>query len=91
MGEKSSEQLTKFGLNAMSIDYKVRQWSDRRKKLSASFNSYVFVQLEERIEFSFQSAGAVRYLFWLKAAIVRDEEINTIKDWLSTRINAMFH
>jgi transcription antitermination factor NusG len=33
----------------------------------------------------FQSAGAVRYLFWLgKPAIVRDEEIGTIKKWLET-------
>jgi hypothetical protein len=64
----------------LSIDHKVRQWSERKKWKCLFFNSYVFVQLEERIEFSFQSAGAVRYLFWLKAAIVRDEEINTIKD-----------
>jgi hypothetical protein len=33
----------------------------------------------------FQSLGAVRYLFWLgKPAIVRDEEIGTIKKWLET-------
>jgi hypothetical protein len=31
----------------------------------------------------FQSVGVVRYLFWLgKPAIVRDEEIDTIKKWL---------
>jgi transcriptional antiterminator RfaH len=50
------------------------------------FNSYVFVQLEEKDRnLVFQSAGAVRYLFWLgKAAIVRDQEIDTIKNWLST-------
>jgi transcriptional antiterminator RfaH len=33
----------------------------------------------------FQSLGVVRYLFWLgKPAIVRDEEISTIKKWLTT-------
>jgi transcription antitermination factor NusG len=33
----------------------------------------------------FQSVGAVRYLFWLgKPAIVRDEEISTIRKWLET-------
>jgi hypothetical protein len=32
----------------------------------------------------FQSLGAIRYLFWLKPAIVRDEEIGTIKKWLET-------
>jgi len=65
----------------------VRQWSDRKKKVTVPlFNSYIFVQLEDsERNLVFQSAGAVRYLFWLgKAAIVRDEEIATIKKWLDT-------
>ena len=38
---------------------------------------------EEERNLVFQSPGAVRYLFWLgKPAIVREEEINTIKTWL---------
>jgi hypothetical protein len=77
----------------LSIDHKVRQWSDRKEKSGSAsfFNSYVCsVGRKDRI--GFQSAGAVRYLFWLgKAAIVRDEEINTIKTNGSTRISAMFH
>jgi transcription antitermination factor NusG len=50
------------------------------------FNSYVFVQLtESERNLVFESAGVVRYLFWLgKPAIVRDEEISTIKKWLET-------
>jgi hypothetical protein len=57
------------------------------RKVEATFNSYVFVQLSDADRnLFFQSLGVVRYLFWLgKAAIVRDEEIDTIKKWLSTR------
>ncbi|WP_339921744.1 UpxY family transcription antiterminator [uncultured Flavobacterium sp.] len=86
--KKVAEQLTKIGIECYCpLITQVRQWSDRKKKVIVPlFNSYVFVQLEEKDRnLVFQSAGAVRYLFWLgKAAIVRDEEINTIKDWLST-------
>ncbi|HBS52608.1 MAG TPA: antitermination protein NusG, partial [Flavobacterium sp.] len=46
---------------------------------------YVFVHLEEKDRsLVFQSPGAVRYLFWLqKPAMVREDEIATIKKWLS--------
>jgi transcription antitermination factor NusG len=59
----------------------VRQWSDRKKVVVPLFNSYVFVQVADSDRsLVFQSVGAVRYLFWLgKPAIVRDEEIGTIK------------
>jgi hypothetical protein len=59
----------------------VRQWSDRKKKVVVPlFNSYVFVQVADSDRsLVFQSVGAVRYLFWLATAIVRDEEIGTIK------------
>jgi transcription antitermination factor NusG len=65
---------------------KERQWSDRKKKVEVPlFNSYVFVRLEEKDRpLVFQSPGAVRYLFWLqKPAMVREDEIATIKKWLS--------
>lgn len=69
----------------------VKQWSDRKKKVEVPlFNSYVFVHLEEsQRNLAFLSAGAIRYLFWLgKPAIVRNEEIETIKKWLdSSQIN----
>ena len=86
--KKVAEQLTKFGLECYCpMIMQVRQWSDRKKKVTVPlFNSYIFVQLEDsERNLVFQSAGAVRYLFWLgKAAIVRDEEIATIKKWLDT-------
>jgi transcription antitermination factor NusG len=65
----------------------MRQWSDRKKKVVVPlFNSYVFVQIaDSERNLVFQSVGAVRYLFWLsKPAIVRDEEISTIRKWLDT-------
>ena len=63
----------------------VRQWSDRKKKVTTPlFKSYVFVHLAEKDRAKvFDTPGVVQYLFWLnKPAIVRDEEIDTIKSWL---------
>lgn len=86
--KKVAEQLTKIGIECYCpLITQVRQWSDRKKKVIVPlFNSYVFVQLEDiDRNLVFQSAGAVRYLFWLgKPAVVRDEEIGTIKKWLET-------
>jgi transcriptional antiterminator RfaH len=84
--KKVAEQLMKNGIECYCpLTTVVRQWSDRKKKVEVPlFNSYVFVQLaEEERNLVFQSNGVVRYLFWMgKPAIVRDEEINTIKKWL---------
>ncbi|MFV5698741.1 UpxY family transcription antiterminator [Flavobacterium sp. ZT3R17] len=84
--KKVAEQLRNIGIECYCpLITQVRQWSDRKKKVEVPlFNSYVFVQLPEvDRNLVFQSAGAVRYLFWLgKPAIVRDEEINIIKKGL---------
>lgn len=86
--KKVAEQLIQKGIECYCpLVTQVRQWSDRKKKVEVPlFNSYVFVRLAEKDRnLVFQSSGVVRYLFWLaKPAIVRDEEINTIKKWLST-------
>ncbi|UZH54658.1 UpxY family transcription antiterminator [Salinimicrobium tongyeongense] len=63
----------------------VRQWSDRKKKVSTPlFKSYVFVRIEEKDRARvFEVPGVVQYLFWLgKPAVVKDEEINIIRSWL---------
>ena len=68
------------------IVIQVRQWSDRKKKVQIPlFTSYVFVNLAEtEREKVFQVPGVLRYLHWLgKPAIVKDEEIETIKKWLN--------
>lgn len=85
--KKVAEQLNQKGIECYCpLVTQIRQWSDRKKKIEVPlFNSYVFVRLDEKDRnLVFQSSGVVRYLFWLaKPAIVRDEEIRTIKNWLS--------
>ncbi len=84
--KKVAEQLKNRGITCYCpLVTQVRQWSDRKKKVEVPlFNSYVFVQLPEaERNMVFQSVGVVRYLFWLgKPAIVRDEEIETMRKWL---------
>lgn len=86
--KKVTEQLQAIGIECYCpLVTKERQWSDRKKKVEVPlFNSYVFVHLEDKDRPSvFQSPGAVRYLFWLqKPAIVREDEIATIKKWLNS-------
>jgi len=73
----------------------VRQWSDRKKKvLEPVFSSYVFVFMnnyaKERIPV-LETPGAVNFLFWLsKPAIVKDFEIEAIRDFLSSYKNVKF-
>ncbi|GHA48968.1 hypothetical protein GCM10007103_32280 [Salinimicrobium marinum] len=64
----------------------IRQWSDRKKKITVPlFRSYVFVRLKEKDRHKvFEVPGVVRYLYWLgKPAVVRDLEIEIIKNWIS--------
>ena len=60
----------------------VRQWSDRKKKVSEPlFKSYVFVRVSEfeRHEV-LKIPGVVCYIYWLgKPARIREEEIHAIK------------
>ncbi|TRX15966.1 transcription termination/antitermination protein NusG [Flavobacterium franklandianum] len=85
--KRVSDQLLKFGVNCFCpLVNKVQQYSDRKKKVVVPlFNNYVFVQLAEKDRnLVFGSPGVIRYLFWLgKHAIVKDNEINTIKDWIA--------
>ncbi|TDD95060.1 UpxY family transcription antiterminator [Flavobacterium cellulosilyticum] len=85
--KRIAEQLNKFGLNCYCPTIiKTHQWADRKKKVEVPlFNNYIFVQLEEKDRNKvFISPGVIRYLFWLgKHAIVKDKEINTIKEWLN--------
>lgn len=89
--KKVAEQLSKIGIiNYCPLVSKMKQWSDRKKKIEVPlFSSYVFVNIDEsKRNDVFQAKGAVRYLFWLgKPAIVRDEEIESIKSWLGKSID----
>ena len=62
-----------------------KQWSDRKKVVEeALFPSFIFIQCEEsQRDQVFSHASAVRYLYWLrKPAIVREDEIQSIKQWM---------
>ncbi|PXY41982.1 antitermination protein NusG [Flavobacterium cheongpyeongense] len=87
--KKVAEKLSEIGIVCYCpLITQIKQWSDRKKKVEVPlFNSYVFVQLSETDRnLVFQVAGVIRYLFWLgKAAIVRNEEIITIKKCLSDK------
>lgn len=85
--KKVAERLNEIGVVTFCpLITKISQWSDRKKKISVPlFNSYIFVQIDEKKRNQvFEVVGALRYLFWLgKPAVVKDSEIETIKNWLS--------
>ena len=85
--KKSAEELEKLQIETYCpVRTEVRQWSDRKKKVSVPlFVSYVFVNLPEKERDQvFQIPSVLRYLHWLgKPAIVKDAEIETIKTWLN--------
>ena len=84
---KVSNRLSEMGVECYCPTFKsMRQWSDRKKKITMPlFRSYVFVKINpEKRELVYSVNGVVRYLFWLgKPAIVKNEEIEAIKDFLS--------
>ncbi len=67
-----------------------RQWSDRKKTIEEPlFKSYVFVNVEERGHVDVKRVdGVLNFVSWLnKPAIIRDEEIETIKLFLNDHQN----
>jgi len=84
--KKIAISLEKMGIEVYCpMVSEVRQWSDRKKKVDTPlFTCYIFVKLKEKErEQVFQVTGVVRYLFWLgKPAIVKEEEIQTIRNWV---------
>ena len=84
--KRATEQLTEFGVTCYCpMIKKIKQRSDRKIKVEVPlFDHYIFVQLPQKDRNKvFHSPGIVRYLFWLgKHAIVKDQEIETIKEWL---------
>lgn len=86
--KRASEQLNQLGVNCYCpLIKKIKQRSDRKIKVEVPlFDHYIFVQLAEKDRnMVFHSPGVVRYLFWLgRHAIVKDQEIETIKEWLDS-------
>ena len=90
--KKTALILEKSGIDVYCpIVKEVRQWTDRKKTVEVPlFSSYLFVHLapKER-ELVYAAPGVVRYLFWLnRPAIVKDQEIETLKSWLSGEVLA---
>ena len=68
------------------VKKEIRQWSDRKKKVEVPiFQNYLFVRLKEADRDTvFITPYIKKYLYWLgKPAVVRDEEIETIRKWMS--------
>ena len=86
--KKAADRLQELGITVYCpLITEVRQWSDRKKKIEIPLiPSYIFVQLEEKErELVFQVPAVVRYLYWLgKPALVKDKEIETLKEWLES-------
>ncbi len=62
-----------------------RQWSDRIKVIEEPlFTSYVFVKICPRQQTAVRMVdGVINYVYWLgKPALIRNEEIEAIKDFL---------
>jgi transcription antitermination factor NusG len=71
--------------NYCPLNKVVRQWADRKKLvMEPLFTSYVFVHAtpEEHLAIK-QTDGILNFVFWLgQPAVIRDEEIDTIKQFL---------
>lgn len=72
--------------NFCPLNKVMRQWSDRKKIVyEPLFSSYVFVRASEIEHLAIkQTDGVLNFVYWLnKPAIIKDEEIDAIKDFLS--------
>jgi len=85
--KKVARQLEQKGIEHYCPLTRVqRQWSDRKKiVLEPLFSAYVFVHLEETEQTPVkQTDGVMNFVYWLKKpAVIRDEEIDTIKRFLN--------
>lgn len=87
--KKTAKLLEENGVQVYCpVQEVVKQWSDRKKKVQEPlFRSYIFIYLhdyqKEHVPV-LETPGAVRFLWWLKKpAIVREEEIEAIKQFLN--------
>src|SRR6266496_2745802 len=76
--------------NYCPLNKVVRQWSDRKKVvLEPLFTSYVFVRASEKEHLEIRKVdGIINFVYWLsKPAIIRNEEIDCIKNFLNEHNN----
>ena len=87
--KKIDARLIKKGIESWCPLQKVeRQWTDRKKIIEDPlFKSYVFVRIDvkERSEV-LMTDGVLNFVYYLgKPAVIRDEEVNNIKMYLSEK------
>lgn len=86
--KKVAGLLTRKGIeNYCPLNKVVKQWHDRRKLVEEPlFTSYVFVRiLPADVAEVKKTDGVLNFVYWLgKPAVVRDEEITIIQDFLDT-------
>lgn len=89
--QKIAEVLDKMDVEVFCPTVKeTKVWSDRKKEVEvALFKSYLFVNLEEKYRgLVFGAPGVQKYLFYNgKPAMVKNEDIWTIKKWMSDESN----
>ena len=85
--KKVAAMLLEKGIeNYCPINKVIRQWSDRKKMvMEPVFKGYVFVKLEENKKWQVKDvSGILNFVYWLgKPAVIRDEEIDTIRKFLN--------
>jgi len=85
--KKLAQRLTQMGFEVYCPTQRIKKrWSDRWKWIEQPlFTSHLFIQIDpERRDAIYFVPGFVRYLFWLKRpALVRPQEIDTLKRWLN--------
>ena len=85
--KKVAAMLLEKGIeNYCPINKVIRQWSDRKKVvMEPVFKGYVFVKLEENKKWQVKDvSGILNFVYWLgKPAVIRDEEIDTIRKFLN--------
>jgi transcription antitermination factor NusG len=89
--KKVADLLTrKQIINYCPLNRVMRKWSDRRKIVHEPlFKSYVFVRISNKEMLPvLQTEGIINFVCWLKKpAVIRDEEIELIKDFLNEHTN----
>lgn len=78
--------LTEMGIeNYCPLNRVEKQWTDRRKViLEPLFRSYVFVKVTDKEKWALKEVnGVLNFVYWLgKPAVIREDEINTIRKFL---------
>ena len=89
--KKVEEKLLSMGINAYCpTRSEIRFWSDRKKRIQVPvLPSMVLVNIVDKdINRVFESAGVIRYMFWLgKRAVVRQSEVDVLKKYLNGDYN----